>query len=115
MGYLGPRVAEGKLTKVNKIIPGTNLWVVEFTPEILSVSAGFEVYHGAARGPGGYFLVYIDESFYDVGESGFINAYEPRSPMFVRQGQYIRFHWSIANTPAPTITLWLREPEVGKL
>lgn len=111
-GNLGPRSATGVLSTANKVTSGA--WVVTFKPQDMA-SDDYEVYHGAARGPGGYFLVYLDESFYGAGENGYINEYVPSIPMYVRKGQTITFHWSITTTPAPQVTLYLRQPEVGRI
>lgn len=113
-GNLGQQVAVGALDVNNQVTPGTPLWVVKFTPEMLPREMEFEVWHGAVRGPGGFFYVYIDNTFYGVGENGRINEYAPSIPMFVRRGQTISLHWSIASGTAPTATLYFRVPEVGK-
>lgn len=107
---LGDRYAIGALSTVNKITPGTNLWVVTFDPKTLSASPDFEVYHGAAKGPGGYFLMYRDEKLYGVGENGTINEYSPKTAMYVRDGSTITFYWSIGTGTAPEVWLYLREP-----
>lgn len=113
---LGDRMARG-------VIPGTasdNIWVaggwiVTFPADTLPRNPAFEVYHGFVRGPGGTFLVYIDDKGYDVGANGLINAYEPTVPMFVLLGQSIRFYWSISSGRAPQVWLYFREPEVGRI
>lgn len=113
MGYLGYRTATGRTTGVtNKVTSGA--WVVTFTPEIFGQGAEeFEIWHGAARGPGGYFLTFIDDTFYGVGENGRINEYTPPIPCFMRRGQTFSLHWSIATGTAPQVTLFLRTPEIG--
>lgn len=113
LGARGP--VAGVLTTQNKVTPGTALWVATFRPQDLAVSPAAEVYHGSLRGPGGYFLVYIDEWFYDIGVNGLINAYDPKWPMYIREGQSISFHWSTGTGSAPQVWLYLREPEVGRL
>lgn len=115
MSDLGDRYAEGALSTNNKITPGTSLWVVTFPPKELNASPDFEVYHGSALGPGGYFLVYLDEKLYGVGENGSLNEYSPKIPMYVRDGQTITAYWSIGSGTAPKMWLWLRQPEVGKI
>lgn len=105
----------GALTTNNRVTPGTNLWVVTFSPKDLSVSPDGEVWHGAVRGPGGYFLVYLDDALYGVGENGLINEYAPPTAMYFRDGQTISLHWSIGTGSAPQVWLYLRQPEVGKL
>jgi hypothetical protein len=112
VGYLGHKTETGALSAANKVTSGA--WVVTFTPDVFGQGdIDFEVWHGAARGPGGYFETYLDETFYGVGENGRINEYTPSLPMFVRRGQTFSVHWSIATGTAPTVTLFLREPEVG--
>jgi hypothetical protein len=114
----GSRSDLGHLSKVgiastlNRITSGA--WVVTYRQQDLPREA-FEVWHGAARGPGGYFLVFLDDHMYGVGENGAINEYTPAIPMFVRPGQEITLHWSIATGTAPTVTLYFRKPEVGRL
>jgi hypothetical protein len=110
---LGNRAATGVLSAANRITPGA--WVATFDPFIMPLDADYEVWHGAIRGPGGYFLVYIDDVLYGVGENGLINEYAPSIPMYVRKGQTISLHWSINTGPAPQCVLYLRIPEVGKL
>ena len=83
--------------------------------QVLPADTDFEVWHGALRGPGGQFLVYLDDQLYDVGENGAINAYEPNIAMYVRKGQEISMHWSIATGTAPMVWLYLRQPEVGRI
>lgn len=91
-------------------------WVVTFAPAILPTAERFEVWHAAIRGPGGQFLVYIDDLLYGVGQNGSINEYSPSgSAMLVRKGQTITLNWSIATGTAPTAWLYLREPEVGRI
>jgi hypothetical protein len=109
---LGNRQATGRLDPANKVTPGG--WVVTFNPAEMPTT-DYEVYHGSAKGPGGYFHVYIDDTFYDVGENGLINAYDPAHAMYVRKGQTVSLHWSIATGTAPFVVLFLRVPEVGKL
>ncbi len=113
---LGDVFARGRLPSV----PGDNLWVaggwiVTFPAADFPNNPAFEVYHAAVRGPGGTFLVYQDTKFYDIGENGLINAYEPTQPMFVTKGTTIYFYWSTATGTAPQVWLYLREPEVGRI
>lgn len=112
-GNLGVRTRLGTLSTANRIASGN--WVIEFRPQDLPADSDFEVWHGAIRGPGGYFLVYLDDSLYGVGENGLINEYAPDIAMYVRKGQAITLHWSTATGTAPQAWLYLREPEVGKL
>jgi hypothetical protein len=106
IGILGTSVYQNRIT--------AGAWVVRFKPDALPRD-DFEVWHGFANGPGGYFFVYIDDAPFGVGENGRINEYTPVIPMFVRKGQEISLHWSIATTPAPQVWLYFRQPEVGKI
>lgn len=111
---LGVRSAIGATSTSNRVTSGA--WVVTFRPDKLAANEPeFEVWHGAIRGPGGYFLVYIDDQMYGVGENGLINEYAPPAAMWVRKGQEITFHWSISTGTAPQVWLYLRRPEVGRL
>jgi hypothetical protein len=114
-GNLGSRFALGQLSTANKFTPGTSLWVVTFKPETMPSEPEFEIWHGAVRGPGGIFLVYIDDQLFGVGENGLINEYAPSTPMFIRKGQAVTLHWSIATAPAPTAWFYFRRPEVGRI
>jgi hypothetical protein len=107
-GHLGHRSAIGALSAQNLYVPGC--WVVTFTPQDLSYPADFEVYHIAVRGPGGAFLVYIDDSFYSATDRGDLNEYDPKHPMYVRRGQSITFHWNVSVGDAPTVWVYAREP-----
>ena len=113
MGQLGYRQATGALLATNKVTPGA--WVVTFPTQTLPSDQDFEIWHGALRGPGGYALIYIDDSLYGVAENGLINEYAPPQAMYIRKGQAISLHWSISTGTAPTVTFWLRQPEVGRL
>lgn len=115
MGYLGFRSAVGALTTRNFLTPGTNLWVVTFPPQSMPSDADYEIWHGAIRGPGGYFLVYIDDQLFGVGENGLINEYAPPEAMYVRKGQTITLNWSIATGAAPMAWFYLRTPEIGRI
>ncbi len=110
---LGMLPATGVLSAANQVTPGC--WVVSYPTQILPSMGDFEVWHGAIRGPGGYFLVYLDDALFGVGENGSINEYAPPTAMYVRKGQSITLHWSISTGTAPRCWLYLREPEVGQL
>lgn len=113
MADLGSRFAVGALSTANKVTSGA--WVVTFRTQDMPLT-DYEIWHGACVGPGGFFQVYKDDSLFGIGENGRINEYSPRgAAMYVRAGQSITFHWSIATGTAPQVTLYLREPEVGKL
>lgn len=110
---LGFRDRTGVLSPDNRFTPGG--WVITYRPEDMPAEAEFEVWHGAIRGPGGRFLVYIDNALFGVGENGSTNEYSPKIPMFIRKGQTITLHWSIATGTAPQAWLYFRRPEVGRL
>lgn len=120
MANLGFRQAVGRAASTqypNKIVTGG--WVVVFKPEDLPADPAFEMWHAAITGPGGYFLVYLDDYLYGVGANGQINEYAPAgSAMYVNKGQTITFHWSLTPTTGPTAPvayIYLRQPEVGRL
>lgn len=113
MGDLGNLSAQGVLSTTNRVASGG--WVITFVPSAMPYDSAFEVWHGAIRGPGGYFLVYIDDKLYGVGENGLINEYAPPVAMYVRKGQTITLHWSIATGTAPMAWLYFRQPEVGRI
>lgn len=116
MGQLGDVVATGVLSTQQQLTPGTALWVCSFPVEVLPRDADFEVFHGSATGPGGYFLVYLSDKLYGVGANGSLNEYNPRTAaMYVRKGQTISAVWSIGTGTAPVMRLWLRTPEVGRV
>lgn len=116
MGNLGDTVATGVLSTQQLLIPGTSLWVCTFDTPKLPREQDFEIYHGSAEGPGGYFKVYLDRKFYGAGKNGIINEYNPRTAaMYVRKGQQIDVVWSIGTGVAPTVRFWMRTPEVGKI
>jgi hypothetical protein len=115
MGYLGVRTAVGVLSANNRVTTPATGWVVTFTPEMMPTDAEFEIWHGATRGPGGYFLVYKDDALFGVGQNGFINEYAPVNAMFVRKGQSVSLHWSTNIGTAPIVWFEFRQPEVGRL
>lgn len=81
-----------------------------------AADADFEIWHGSVKGPGGSFLVYIDNDQFGVGENGAINEYAPAGgAMYLRKGQFVRCYWNITTPPAPKVWFFLRTPEVGKL
>lgn len=112
-GNLGFRSAEGVISASNYLTAGC--WVVTFTPEEMPAEPEFEIWHGAIRGPGGYFLVYIDNAMFGVGQNGLINEYTPVQPMFIRKGQTVTLNWSISTGNAPRAWLYFRQPEVGRI
>lgn len=117
MADLGHRTGTGFLATAqfpNLVTAGG--WVIRFPPEQLPADMQFEMWHGSVRGPGGFFMVYMDDIRFGIGSNGTINEYAPRgSAMLVKKGQTIFFFWSIATGAAPTATIFLREPEVGRI
>lgn len=110
-GFLGYRQQSTAVqTKNNKIDITQALWVMTWAPADMPAQ-DFEVWHGAIRGPGGYFLVYIDDAMFGAAENGAINEYGPRGkPMYVRKAQTITMHFSIGSGKAPVGWLWLQQP-----
>lgn len=114
---LGHRTATGVknvATFPNPVLAGG--WVVPFVGDVLPSEQEYEAWHGFATGPGGYALVYIDDHGYGVLRNGAINEYSPTgSAMFLRKGQNVYFYWSTGAGTAPVVTLYFRQPEVGRL
>jgi hypothetical protein len=116
MGSLGDNVATGALTTVSNILPGTAVWVCTFDASKLPRDQDFEIYHGSAEGPGGFFKMYVDNKFSSAGANGTINIYDPNTALPIRKGQTITVEWSIGSGNAPTVRLWFRQPEqTGKV
>jgi hypothetical protein len=112
---LGTRQALGVLSSANKIVAGA--WVVTFRPNDMP-PIEYEIWHGLAIGPGGYFFVYLDDTPYGVGDNGLFNEYAPTKPQKVRPGQTVSVHWSTnAAMPAgskyatPFVVFYLQRPE----
>jgi hypothetical protein len=104
---LGPRAQAGKADQQNLIAAGN--YTVQFAPKDLNFTVPLaEVFHIAVNGPGGYFLVYINEDFWDTSSFGGVNSWDPSEPMLVRPGDIISFYWSVSTGGAPGVTLWLR-------
>lgn len=114
MGFLGPRSKKAFLNPDNPI--GASLWSAVFSPGDLNIQIPFEVYHGMLVGPDpSQVLVYLDGILIDFFANGNIGVYDPSTPMYVRPGQTIYYHWdSAVVTPAiggpPNISIWCREP-----
>lgn len=105
LGVRGPIV--GVQLATNFYVPGA--WVCTFTPEDLPSDQEFECYHGFVRGPGGTFLVYIENAGFGVGQNGTINEYAPSIPMRIRKGQTITLNWNIATGNPPVAWLYFRQ------
>lgn len=117
MANLGVRQGIGVAPTIAfpNLLGGTG-WVIYFRPQQLPSQPDFEMWHGSIRGPGGFFVVFLDDSQYGVGINGRINEYAPSGPaMYVRKGQTISFHWNTNAPAAPIAWIYLREPEVGRL
>ncbi len=110
---LGVIPAAGVASTKNKIV--NNGWVITYPTQVLPRDVDFEMWHAAIRGPGGYFLVYIDDWLYGIGENGLINEYAPSIAMYVVKGQEISFHWSITTGTAPSAWIYLRKPQIGRI
>lgn len=107
-GYLGSRQATGVLSADNRNVAGA--WLVTFKSQDLP-PIDFEIYHIAIRGPYGNMLVYIAENFYSATSRTDVNEYDPKQPMFVRRGEDVTFHLSNDDSPAPTVWIYIRQPQ----
>jgi hypothetical protein len=104
---LGPRAQTGKADPANLIAAGN--WTVTWAPKDLNFMVPLaEVFHIAVNGPGGYFLVYINEDFWDTSSYGGQNSWDPSEPMLIRPGDTVSFYWSTSSGTAPQVTMWLR-------
>jgi hypothetical protein len=104
---LGPREQNGTADSENKIAAGS--WTVTFAPKDTNFSVPLaEVFHIAVNGPGGYFLIYINEDFWDAVSYGGKNGWDPSEPMLIRPGDTVYFFWSTSSGTAPQVTIWLR-------
>lgn len=114
MTYLGSRQATGYSDTSGQNPFGSGYWTARFRVEELPPE-DFEMFHAAVRGPGGYFLVYIDTAFYSTADRGDINEFDPQQAMYVRRGQELFFYWSVPSSQgsAPQVWIYLRTPEIG--
>jgi hypothetical protein len=109
VGDLGNRQERGALDPTNPYVAGA--WTVAFTPRVLGYSDDFEVYHIVVNGPSGSsFKIYIDTTFYDNVQVGDINSWDPSQPMYVTRGRTIFFYYNVTTTPAPSVTIFCRQP-----
>jgi hypothetical protein len=107
-GYLGDRGASTvALSAGNRYVAGG--WVATFLGKDLWPEP-VEIYHIALRGPGGGFLVYIDDKFYSNHGRSDINEYDPNNAMYLRPGQTVTFEFKSAAAPAPTVNIFARRP-----
>lgn len=105
---LGHRSKRGVLDNTNPL--GAGFWTVTFDPQFLAVRVRSDVYHIAISGPAGSsFQLFIDNTFYDYVVRGDVNSWDPSQPMHVRPGQSLYFYWNTASTPAPTVSIFLRQ------
>lgn len=105
--FLGPREQTGAKDQQNKVAAGN--WTVTFAPKDLQFNVSVaQVFHIAVNGPGGYFLIYINEDFWDAVSYGGVNSWDPSEPMWVRPGDNVYFYWSLSSGTAPVVTIWLR-------
>lgn len=110
MSELGDRPATG-IKGVDTNPFGAANWTVRFDPKTVQIPIAFVVYHISLKGPAPSTLqVYIDTTFYSNVARGDINDWDPNQTMFVRPGQTIYFYWDTASAPAPTVTIFCREP-----
>lgn len=115
MADLGFRQATGALSTDGNNPYGNGNWVVTFDPKLLAVPTGqFEVYHIALTGPlGSQLQVWIDRTFYDVTNHGDINSWDPNETLHLTGGgQTVYLYWNTGATPAPMVTMWLRESAI---
>lgn len=111
MGYLGFRSKDGALSADNPFFAGG--WAVTFAPEDLGISeTQFEIYHIAVEGPNQpscNLQLWLDTTFYSATVRGDINDYDPNQAIVVRSGQSVNFYWDTTSTPAPTVSIFLRQ------
>ena len=112
MTDLGHLPRNGVLNAQNPVTAGA--WTVTYPLDLLP-HEDFEVWHGFARGPGGTAETWLDDVPYGVLQNGIKNEYAPSIPMFVKAGRVIYVHWSIATGTTPTVVLFFRTPEVGRI
>jgi len=111
---LGHAFKVGAVSAANFAVAGG--WVCTFNENDMPSDQEFECWHGAIRGPGGYFLVYVDDKLFGVGENGTINEYAPPGgAMLIRKGETVTLNWTISTGAAPRAWLYFRQPEVGRI
>ena len=112
--YLGDRQSTGVIDNSGFNPYGNGFWCVTFDPAKFAVSTGeFEIYHMALKGPlGSQVQWYIDRTFYDITNHGDVNSWDPQQPCHMTAGDTVYLYWDSAVTPAPTVTVWIRQPPV---
>lgn len=91
---------------------GRGNWTVTFGPDKLgSKQTELEIYRAALKGPAGsVFQVYRNQTFVSAAPRGDINEYDPNQPIEVSGSDTIYFYFNSSQSPAPYVTLFLREP-----
>lgn len=108
MGDLGRRAKTGATDANNPVTAGG--WTVKFQPADLAVRVPAEVYHMAVKGPApSTFQVFVNDIFYGNVARGDINDWDPTQPLRFTPGDTIFFYYNTAATPAPTVSIFLRE------
>jgi hypothetical protein len=108
VSYLGKRTKVGKADTSNPVLAGG--WTVKFEPGDLPRVVA-EVYHGAVKGPAGStFQIYLNDTFYGNVRHGDVNDWDPVQCLHVEPGDTVFFYYNTAGTPAPTVSIFLREP-----
>lgn len=110
---LGNAVGDGKISPPETFNAGN--WTVTFDPPALGVSiALFECYHIVIQGPpGSAFQIFIGNRFYDNVTPGDVNSWDPNQPMKLQQGDTVFFYWNTNALPAPTVTMYFQEVNLG--
>jgi hypothetical protein len=111
MAYLGSRQLTGVLDVNNVLLSGG--WTITFDPQRLGIPQDFEIYHMAITGPAGSILaVYVNTVFYSTTSRGDINEWDPNFPLLVQRGQTVYMYWNSLQAPAPTASIFCRQPTI---
>lgn len=91
---------------------GPGNWTVAFTPQDLgSKQTELEIYRAALKGPvGSQFQMYRNSTFISAAPRGDINEFDPTQPIEVSGSDTIFLYFNTGASPAPYVTLLLREP-----
>jgi hypothetical protein len=109
VGNLGKRTKTGKVDSSNPVLAGG--WTVKFEPADLAVRVSAEIYHAAVKGPtSSRFQMFVNDTFYGNVARGDINDLDPTQCIRVEPGDSIFFYYNTASAPAPTVSIFLREP-----
>jgi hypothetical protein len=107
---LGDREATAVQDPSNPL--GAGFWTATFTPQNLATQQQCEVYHIVISGPAGSsFQIYRGTKFWDYVDRGDRNSWDPSQPMPVHPGDSVYFYWNTGSGTAPSVTLWLRQPQ----